>query len=50
MSDPEDVYEYVDETIESFQVERLLKWLLRIGGGQAQKIGVRTVLIARGRV
>ena len=43
MSEPEDVLEYVDGKIMKSLVQRLLKWLERVGGGQAQKITVLEV-------
>ena len=43
MSEPEDVLEYVDGKVMKFLVHRLLKWLERVGGGQAVKLTVLEV-------
>ena len=40
MSDAEDVHEYVDGTMGSFHVRRLLEWLANIAGSQ-RKADVR---------
>ena len=40
MSEKEDVQEYVDETIKSFHIRRLLEWLSRTGGSQDQKMAI----------
>ena len=40
MSEKEDVQEYVDETIKSFHIRRLLEWLSRIGDSQDQRMAV----------
>ena len=43
MSEKEDVQEYVDETIESYHIRRLLEWLSRIGGSKDQKMAILDV-------
>ena len=43
MSEKEDVQEYVDETIKSFHIRRLLEWLSRIGGSQDQRLAILDV-------
>ena len=37
MTDPDDVFEYVDQAVKNFDVWRLLQWLARIGSSEAQR-------------
>ena len=37
MTDPDDVFEYLDQAVTNFDINRLLKWLTHIGGSGNQK-------------
>ena len=43
MTDPEDVLEYLDETVKKFHVRQLLVWLKAFTGGEAQTFPVLQV-------
>ena len=46
MTEPEDVFEYVDSGVKSFHVRRLLQWLARIRENPDRRISILDVRLS----